>query len=594
MNLKSWAARAHAERVERRTAERRRPKPRVNPLGNEFNATNLESTKELPSRFTSPPLIPGLLVCLQEILPKDAKPTPIQALSLKHLLRPKESEDAWRQYLLASETGSGKSMAYLLPILQDLKQTEMNSRPPTLRRYINPRALVLAPTHELSRQLATFAKSLLHISKLRVLCASRANVPSTPRKSSTASKMAMDFGNVNDEGQGAEFEVGQGGKARPVDLLVGTPNKVLEMVHGRGWDWEEKEKEKMARAASEGREVDVKDRTQPFWTAKPEMGLANVEWVVVDEADILFGDSVCPCGSLVLETDFYPFVSPDADFQESTRMLLSNIASARGHPVPFEPKSDLEPLDQDTPPTAIKYPFNLVLTTATIPSSLASYLDNYHPDLTRLASPNLHHLPRSLKTEYVDWTGGNRNSDVESRIRRVWAEDSLRGTDGRLGVLSKVLVFCNRRSKVEDLAAFLEEKKIRTIALTGTAESRKRGSNHHLDGFLKTKTKVFAGSAASSSAIATVPKPSADSKDPKKTPHVMITTSLLSRGLDFSPEIKHVFIIDEPRNMIDFLHRAGRSGRAGENGKVVVFGKMTGRGSALAKNIRTKVNALRA
>jgi len=86
----------------------------------------------------------------------------------------------------------------------------------------------------------------------------------------------------------------------------------------------------------------------------------------------------------------------------------------------------------------------------------------------------------------------------------------------------------------------------------------------------------------------------ADFKDPKKTPHVIITTSLLSRGLDFAPDIKHVFIVDEPRNMIDFLHRAGRSGRAGQKGRVVVFGKMTGRGSGLAKEVRKKVGALKA
>jgi ATP-dependent RNA helicase MRH4 len=275
-------------------------------------------------------------------------------------------------------------------------------------------------------------------------------------------------------------------------------------------------------------------------------------------------------------------------------MLLSDIALARGHSVAFEPKSELQPADPDTLPTAIKYPFNLLLTTATIPTSLASYLDNYHPDLTRLASPNLHHLPRSLKTEYVSWSGGNRNSDVESRIRRVWAEDSLRGTDGRIGLLSKVLIFCNRRSKVEDLAAFLEEKKIKNVALTGTADSRKRGSNHHLDGFLRTKRTALTVSPDGSSAPPPLPKASAESKDPKITPHVMITTSLLSRGLDFSPDIKHVFIVDEPRNMIDFLHRAGRSGRAGEKGKVVVFGKMSGRGSALAKEVRTKVRALKA
>ena len=286
--------------------------------------------------------------------------------------------------------------------------------------------------------------------------------------------------------------------------------------------------------------------------------------------------------------------SLDPDFQESTRMLLSDIALARGVSVPFEPGSDLHWQPYAIPTTAIKYPFNFILTTATIPASLATYLDDNHPELMRLASPNLHRLPRSLKTEYVDWSGGNRNSDVESRIRRVWAEDSLRGTDGQIGPLSKVLVFCNKRSKVEDLATFLNEKDIKTVALTGTADSRKRGSNHHLDGFLRTRNRaVTVLPDGSSPAPPALPKSSPpDSKDPKKTPHVMITTSLLSRGLDFSADIKHVFIVDEPRNMIDFLHRAGRSGRAGENGKVVVFGKMTGRGSALAKEIRTKVRAL--
>jgi ATP-dependent RNA helicase MRH4 len=122
-------------------------------------------------------------------------------------------------------------------------------------------------------------------------------------------------------------------------------------------------------------------------------------------------------------------------------MLLSDIALARSHSIPFD--LDLPPADPETPPPApIKYPFNFLLSTATIPSSLASYLDTYHPTLTRLASPNLHHLPRSLKTEYIGWSGGNRNADVESRIRRVWAEDSLRGESGEMGVLSKVFVFC--------------------------------------------------------------------------------------------------------------------------------------------------------
>lgn len=253
--------------------------------------------------------------------------------------------------------------------------------------------------------------------------------------------------------------------------------------------------------------------------------------------------------------------------------------------------------------------------------------------MTRLASPNVHRLPKALRTEYVQWTGGNRNRDIEGRIRRVWAEDSLRrpsgdgGGNGGWGELSKVLVFCNKRSKVQELAGYLEEKGIRCVGVTGQGVvgspsggdgkdgegGRRWGSNHHLDGFLRVRkrlgapapaTQLPATTSPTQNQIQTVshtPTPKIQpSKDPKKTPHVLITTSLLSRGLDFAPEIKHVFIVDEPRNMLDFLHRAGRSARMGsggggrEKGTVVVFGKMEGRGSGRAKEVRKSVGALRA
>ena len=150
---------------------------------------------------------------------------------------------------------------------------------------------------------------------------------------------------------------------------------------------------------------------------------------------------------------------------------------------------------------------------------------------------------------------------------------------------------------MEDLSEFLEGRNIRTTALTGTARSRGRGNNHHLDGFLRVKAKTLSSPSSSSDDVKqskAITTQRGDLKDPKKMPHVLITTSLLSRGLDFSPHIKHVFIVDEPRNMIDFLHRAGRAGRAGEKGKVVVFSKMAGRGSGLAKDVRKKVRALKA
>ncbi|KZT68477.1 P-loop containing nucleoside triphosphate hydrolase protein [Daedalea quercina L-15889] len=550
-------------------------KPQVqNPLSDEFDMlSRTPSTSELSTAFTSPPLMEGLLASVMDVLGPRARPTPIQALSLKHLFkRPlpgntsasRGKDDVeYVQCLLASETGSGKSMAYLLPMLQDLKISELQSDPaalPPAQVPLVPRALVLAPTHELSRQLSGFAKALLHEIKLRVVCLSRANTQSTPARNASASKMAkdLDVDELNQQEGDAHRKTD-----RPLDVVVGTPSKVLELVKGRGWD---REQQKIEVTWDKGA-----SKPRKFTVGKPQMGLERIEWVVVDEADVLF----------------------DPDFHEQTNMILSAIAEARGQPPEQLDQATLSKVGPENP-APINYPFNLLLSTATIPSALAWHLDTYHPAFLRLASPHLHHLPKTLETEYVSWTGGNHNADVERQLRGIWHQDALR----EKGRLSKVLIFCNKSTKVEAIGHYLEEKGIANVALTSDSKTRRWGSNHHLDGFLKVGSESHdEGSSSSESANvpdAEPPSPVPAPTDVSKIPHVMITTSLLSRGLDFSADVKHVFIVDEPRNMIDFLHRAGRSGRAGEQGKVVVFGKTKGRGSDKSREVRQKVRALAA
>ena len=174
-------------------------------------------------------------------------------------------------------------------MLHHLKKSEVpssESASPTIpsqqQRAVNPRALVLAPTHELSRQLSSFAKALLHHTKLRVLCASRANVKSTPRTTFTASKMAAQFADNAD----GTLSLPHLGVSRPVDVLVGTPNKLLEMERGRRWGRVEDETDKQLAAELSGSRNETASKSP-----EPEMGLQNVEWVIVDEADILFGTS---------------------------------------------------------------------------------------------------------------------------------------------------------------------------------------------------------------------------------------------------------------------------------------------------------------
>jgi ATP-dependent RNA helicase MRH4 len=235
-----------------------------------------EAPQTLPTTFASPPLSPGLLQSMRDMFGPTARPTPIQALSLKHLFAT-PSADSYRRFLLASETGSGKSLAYLLPMLQDLKATEH------LRTRRNgPRALVLAPTHELARQLAGFGKALVHHDRLRIQSASRANVASGTKARVSASKMANTF--TGDDADG-EFEVRPGsGAGHAVDMLVGTPSKLLEMARGNGWDKE----------FGEGEEA----RRRNWVVGRPEISLSDVEWVVVDEADVLFGAHICSHGIL--------------------------------------------------------------------------------------------------------------------------------------------------------------------------------------------------------------------------------------------------------------------------------------------------------
>src|SRR5271170_3073542 len=69
-----------------------------------------------------------------------ATPTPIQAQAIPHLLQ-------GRDLLGVAQTGTGKTAAFALPILQRLGATRD-------RAAGSPRALVLTPTRELALQIA--------------------------------------------------------------------------------------------------------------------------------------------------------------------------------------------------------------------------------------------------------------------------------------------------------------------------------------------------------------------------------------------------------------------------------------------------------
>ena len=121
-----------------------------------------------------------------------AQPTPIQAQAIPHLL-------AGRDVLGLAQTGTGKTAAFALPILQRLAEKRV---PPTPR---SARALVLTPTRELALQIDDSFRRYGRFLGLR---------------------QAVIFGGVGQQPQVAAM-------ARGVDILIATPGRLLDLMNQR-------------------------------------------------------------------------------------------------------------------------------------------------------------------------------------------------------------------------------------------------------------------------------------------------------------------------------------------------------------------------
>jgi len=107
--------------------------------------------------FNEMRLLPSLLHTISEL--NLSKPTEIQERAIPILM------SGWSLVGIA-ETGSGKTLSYVLPILHALKTEENNGNKVTNDRQ--PRAIVITPTRELGEQVSKVFKSFTHTTRLRV------------------------------------------------------------------------------------------------------------------------------------------------------------------------------------------------------------------------------------------------------------------------------------------------------------------------------------------------------------------------------------------------------------------------------------------
>ncbi|KAF8441625.1 P-loop containing nucleoside triphosphate hydrolase protein [Boletus edulis BED1] len=91
------------------------------------------------------------------------KPTSIQRAALPVFASPPSEDMAERDVFIQSQTGSGKTLSFLLPIIHDLLPLSTHSY---IDRSIGTLAVIIAPTRELAKQISDVLESLLTL-KLR-------------------------------------------------------------------------------------------------------------------------------------------------------------------------------------------------------------------------------------------------------------------------------------------------------------------------------------------------------------------------------------------------------------------------------------------
>ncbi|KAF9229994.1 P-loop containing nucleoside triphosphate hydrolase protein, partial [Melanogaster broomeanus] len=86
------------------------------------------------------------------------KPTSIQRASLPIFTKPPSDDMTERDVFIQSQTGSGKTLSFLLPIIHDLLPLSTHSY---IDRSVGTLAIIIAPTRELAKQISDVLESIL-------------------------------------------------------------------------------------------------------------------------------------------------------------------------------------------------------------------------------------------------------------------------------------------------------------------------------------------------------------------------------------------------------------------------------------------------
>ena len=190
---------------------------------------------------------------------------------------------------------------------------------------------------------------------------------------------------------------------------------------------------------------------------------------------------------------------------------------------------------------------NNLMFSATIPSEVEEISYQFMKEDCYLITTNKN---RENKNEY------NANENVEQTIYYVEEEEKILKLHEILQTIEgNVIIFLEKKKSVDKLEGFLLNRNYNAIGIHGDKLQSERQ---------KAIKKFSSGE---------IP--------------ILVATDVASRGLDF-PNVSYVFNFDMPKNIEDYIHRIGRTGRVGNKGKAISFYNENNKqiGESLVKELR--------
>mmetsp|Transcript_22050 Transcript_22050/g.63218 ORF Transcript_22050/g.63218 Transcript_22050/m.63218 type:complete len:631 (-) Transcript_22050:39-1931(-) len=450
-------------------------------------------------------------------------PTPIQQLVIPEIIRmeEKEHDSIWSE----APTGSGKTGAFALPLVQMLLRQKRNRAVKNESLDGRVATLVLVPTRELCVQIGNVFEDV---------------IASLPRGRRNLDVVSI-YGGVPLEPQ-IEALAKRRKSGAGVDIVVATPGRLVDVIKGASASEEGKEPEE---AALERRLLDALDATGRVDAAislqqiqdldldrKDDDGrgalgdmLDSVKYLVLDEADRLLGQAFKKEMDSVLQLLPRPSGDDEDDFFEEQKMRTLLFSATFPEQIQPRVETVLKRLSgKDTPPLRLS---------CSVAGISADDIDGEEMSKTR--------QKRLAQTTQPQSTLEGPASTIQLRTIRVDKRDRtqlLRNLIETNDDWDRVLVFVSTRYSSEHVSKKLRRAGIKATELHGKLDQDARA--RRLEQFKQGKSRV------------------------------LLATDLASRGIDVVG-LAAVVNYDLPRSPADFTHRIGRTGRAGNKGTAVTL-----------------------